>query len=1200
MSDVASDAAALDPTAPEVELVTAPAGSGKTTLLIQHYLRHLQSTTADRIVAITFTRKAAAELRERIAGQLHRIATGEGAEPLYQAFAPSRPEAVRALESLDTAPISTVDSFVQTLLSEWILDVALPLTDGLAWVDGPIGVQSDVGDLYEDAARDALDDLDGALGTDVRTLLSELSFADAMADLAELAGQSRLTHRSGAEFQSTLAELIRADAENEPAAWSCVTAKGRGATGAAGAMNGAMQRWLTGSGECPEGLGIWLSSISGGKFAAGLRTARQRVLGRLAGRHLGLPADRCPAFLRAPQALSGDWTRIESCEREDAFRAAMIRLSRDVRDRAFRAMAAAGQLGYGERLLAASRLCAAAPDGLAQRYDVLMVDEVQDTNPAQLAFYQAFRGMRPAPEAIRAFFVGDTRQSIYRFRAADPFGWLTLQDEATRRGVAASLETNYRSSRRLVELQKILARHLRNAGEVGLASIDAVQSPTGAPEGELAGDWPEPCVLVDMGAPDAPDEAILAAFARRVKSRAGSGETAAVLVRSWAVAARAKKALEALDLGAQLTGERDLLASRVAVDLRALLTLLLDPGDGIATLAVLKMPAVGLTDLAILRLREWGFGRLFSRAEAPALEPGDAAALERLREGLRQARERLARESTADVLERLVTHLDWRPVLGAGPDGIAELARLDILLEVLRGLEQDSIRPEAALAALDPDSGADDWPLVRLKTPPDTVQIFTVFGAKGLEFDHVAVLGLGDKGSGGDLGGRSFTLYRPRGQDLLVGKIDPEGGLAPELGPQALLGRAVAAAEEREEGLRLMYVALTRARQSLTLGVKDLDSDKDDLAATVARALRDTQREAPELIRVVTPGELTFPASPDRVRGRTGRLRPTRSIWTETPARETIAGSNLVRSLGRRDREVIDRRLDSAELVAADGAAPPVPGAFREVPEDRMGTLVHAWLELWQFEGRGRPAMAETCIDLLWGQGDPTERRALAQWLVEVGRHLATAFPELVQLVQDGGRFEVPVLLFEPDRIVSGQIDLVARRPDGGTVIIDFKAGRKAAWRGDNGRLHVPGGREYGPQLEGYRRALEAAGHRVVELGILYVRGGAVSSSWVRMPLTDKPEVAESDAGESAPPTQLVETEAASPRDRLVQQIFRDHRDLLTADEAKALAAIEAGERSTELAVRRLLDDGEAAFRRRVAGRILLEHFAELRDRLAR
>ena len=107
-----------------------------------------------------------------------------------------------------------------------------------------------------------------------------------------------------------------------------------------------------------------------------------------------------------------------------------------------------------------------------------------------------------------------------------------------------------------------------------------------------------------------------------------------------------------------------------------LLTLLLDPGDGIATLAVLKMPAVGLTDLAILRLREWGFGRLFSRAEAPALEPGDAAALERLREGLRQARERLARESTADVLERLVTHLDWRPVLGAGPDGIAELARL--------------------------------------------------------------------------------------------------------------------------------------------------------------------------------------------------------------------------------------------------------------------------------------------------------------------------------------------------------------------------------------------------------------------------------------------------------------------------------------------------------------------------------------------
>jgi ATP-dependent exoDNAse (exonuclease V) beta subunit len=123
-------------------VVTAPAGSGKTTLLLHHYLRHLGSTPIDRIVAITFTRKAAAELVDRLAAILRAIADPAShpgalakAQALYGDVLPS-PEAARAaLRSLDAAPVCTVDAFTLSLVQEFLLEARLPLAGGAAaWV----------------------------------------------------------------------------------------------------------------------------------------------------------------------------------------------------------------------------------------------------------------------------------------------------------------------------------------------------------------------------------------------------------------------------------------------------------------------------------------------------------------------------------------------------------------------------------------------------------------------------------------------------------------------------------------------------------------------------------------------------------------------------------------------------------------------------------------------------------------------------------------------------------------------------------------------------------------------------------------------------------------------------------------------------------------------------------------------------------
>ncbi|MBK9388591.1 MAG: UvrD-helicase domain-containing protein [Planctomycetes bacterium] len=96
----------LDPLDPHARVVTAPAGSGKTTLLVQRYLRHLHTTEVERIVAITFTRKAAASLRGRVAAALRGAVSPERADEQTRPLPAARARlasAERALAARDRA-----------------------------------------------------------------------------------------------------------------------------------------------------------------------------------------------------------------------------------------------------------------------------------------------------------------------------------------------------------------------------------------------------------------------------------------------------------------------------------------------------------------------------------------------------------------------------------------------------------------------------------------------------------------------------------------------------------------------------------------------------------------------------------------------------------------------------------------------------------------------------------------------------------------------------------------------------------------------------------------------------------------------------------------------------------------------------------------------------------------------------------------
>ena len=1082
----------VEPLDPRTRVVTAPAGSGKTTLLVQRYLQHLHDTTPDRIVAVTFTRKAAAELRARIEeglrAKLRPASAGALARKLLCPHAPDEETCRRALDLLPSAPLGTVDSFILSLLDEFLLHARLPLGDGPdAWLDGPIEPGGDPWPAWTAAARDVLE----ALDDDARALLAEETLDRAISDVAALA-------RKGVFPEPSLRELVDAvgaglSADGLPARTNFAGCPSRISPEA----HQRVSAWLEApaDGRVPVALLRWLASAEGGQLAA----ARQQAVTRAAA-SLGLTDPGAGIWQGGPRGWKDlDWQDDGLFARSDRLLAALGRLARSARRIALGEIARTGQLGYDELLLAATRLCQEPPRELVERFDVLMVDELQDTNPLQLRFYRAFEQMRRSgSDPIRAFFVGDTRQSIYRFRDADPLGWRGLVAEAEETGVLASLDVNYRSSRLLVDLQREVFNVLAEPGVSGVDRLDDLDAAAESEEGPLTDAcWSEPVVVIDCPDKTQPRVEGLTAFAQRLHARweRHPEETAAVFVRSWSCGAEAVRILESLGLSAQLGGARGLLETRTATDLRLWLAALLDPSDDIAVAGVLKHPSVGLTDRGLLILkRSGGLGAVF--ASDPALDGLEDADLELLRSiipVLHEARWQIERESTADVLEFLAAKLHWRAFLAAGPEGEGgrALAELDVLIEWIRALERARVDPRGVLDRLAPsdDDRPVDLPVIRLHRADRVVAVTTYFQAKGLEFDHVAMLQLdGDLGSPGKLEGGVFHAGRPGGSSLVGTKLDPDGGLRPTPGPVTRLVKALGQREALEESLRIFYVGLTRAKRSVTFALgkgpgRNLATRGGPLTARAqVGELRRVFVEAcpcPEAVRAVTEDDLVLTPEPvSRVRARTRRVAHFEATWASADGWDVVSPSQrqvpglAVEMMKRAEIEVGPPGPDLPRIARLQGLDPRV-----------LGDVVHGWLERWRFEGTPTVEGAENYLRDRWMAEEP----ALARWLVDVGASVRAGLPWFKELLEGavGLHPEWPLVGAWGKELVVGTADLVVETGGRKVVLIDFKAGTKGVEEADLANS----AKRYAGQLTAYSHSL-TYGRRIVQsAGLIFVQG---------------------------------------------------------------------------------------------------------------
>jgi ATP-dependent exoDNAse (exonuclease V) beta subunit len=1102
--------AALDPE--RSFIVQAPAGSGKTGLLTQRFLRLLATAGhPEEIVAITFTRKAAAEMRGRILQALAAARRPEPAEPWERqtwrlaAAALSHAEAQgwNLLENPQRLRVRTIDSLCQYLARQ------MPLSSGFG---EPPRVEEDARLLYRAAARSALAELEAEseLGVALARLLRELdnnldALHGLLSDMLERRDQwlpilLQPNPREAIEqaLQAVVAAQLEAVQRAIPAGHGAELARlARYAADQvdAGHALSACRELRSLPPATPAGLpawsaladllltqqGAWRRSVDKrcgfppGAGAAGL--AKQDMLGLLD----SLRSDEALAALlhevrRLPDPVYPDheWAMIEALFTVLRGAAAHLRL-------VFREQ---GRVDFSETALAAQEALGGElePTELALRLDYrlrhLLVDEFQDTSQSQHELLQGLTAGWQPGDGRTLFLVGDPMQSIYRFRKAEVGLFLDAWEGALGQVPLEPLQltVNFRSERGVVDWVNQQFRQVlpavadKRKGAVPYAASEAFRP---------AGNGTAVNLHPFIGRDDVAEAALVVKLIRAAQAEQPDG-TVAVLVRSKAHLDHLIGALRGAELSYQAV-EIGALAQRPAVlDLLSLTLALLHTGDRVSWLALLHGPLCGLT---LADLHELAGGDSEDDGAPVSAWLVDESRLARLSE---DGRSRAT--ACAGLLQAALDERGRRPlrdgVEGAwlalgGPACLADEAAAEDVEVFFRLLQEidgsaEPLTPERVREGVDA--------LFSLPDPRGNprLQLMTIHKAKGLEFDTVILPGLG-KPTQGD---RRKLLYWQEvvgehgDAELLFGPVKPAHSSS-EPRTSAWIKRLQAEMGRLETG-RLLYVAATRAKRRLHLlghvsVNKDgqLAVDSGSLLSQLWPAVEDVWREAAEVVEAATGGAAERPepvpvaAPPPRWRLPAG--------WSCPPAPATVG-------------------------VAGEAGPEAVDGVAYEWAGDTaraVGTVVHAWLQRLVQAPAARlsdmPSFAASARRMLAREGVPE---------AEIGRALQRVRAALERSLEDqrgrwilsgehqDSRCEVPLTALVDGRLRHLVIDRTFVDGDGVRWIIDYKTGTHLG--GDPGGFLDEEQERYRAQLRSYAEAFRQLEQRPVRTALYFplVPGG--------------------------------------------------------------------------------------------------------------
>ena len=854
-------------------IVEAAAGTGKTTELVTRIVRILSEGRAEvgEIVAVTFTEKAAGELKLRLRGRLDSERTRAGGDR------ERRSRLDQSLTRLEEAHVNTIHGFCADLLRERPVEAGVdPLFDVLT--------EQQAGRLFDDAFGRWIQQQLVNPPEGVRRALRRSSFGGEDGPVDRLRGAAwelaqwrdfpapwtRNSFARAAEIQSLIAALHEtADLTRRPASTSDPLHFG---TEPARRLSDeiALRQTLGDPGE--RDLDEWEAALVDLSRDRTLANAKQ---GRGKFYRDGTPRDTVVAALADLRARL-DGFRMSA----DADLAALLQQElRGALDEYERMKARAGALDFLDLLLRARDLVRDNPmvrRGFQQRFKRIFVDEFQDTDPLQAEILLLLAADDPAetdwrrarPVPGRLFLVGDPKQSIYRFRRADVAIYRDVCAQLRDQGaMLVHLTTSFRSVPGIQAGVNAAFRPVMTGDE---ATLQAEYVPLAPHRRTIAGQpsivalpVPEPYArryvsgpAIEKSLPDAVGalvEWIVRDSKWKVTERSGSepvpvsAKHVCLLFRrfvSWQndMTRPYVEALESRGIPHVLVGGKAFHEREEVEALRAALTAIEWPEDELSVFATLRGPFFAIGDEALLEWA-WRFGKqddqrfvrgVFNPFRIPAVflkdTPPDvehlrpiASALRLLRDlhryrnYLPPSRRKEAAEAgirltggvsgtLQELLNRTRAHVGFALRIG-GEQALANVLHIGELArqyETNGGISFRGFVEELRIAA--DTAQASEAPI--LEEDSDGVRMMTVHKAKGLEFPIVILVDMTCRLSRVEAG----RWIDPTGR-LCALKL---GGWAPT---DLLLNGPLEAARDRAEGLRLAYVAATRARDVLVVPV---------------------------------------------------------------------------------------------------------------------------------------------------------------------------------------------------------------------------------------------------------------------------------------------------------------------------------------------------------------------------------------------
>jgi ATP-dependent helicase/nuclease subunit A len=1081
IADAAERAIARDPSCSVI--VQAPAGSGKTELLMQRYLALLASVEdPEEILAVTFTRKAAAEMRHRVISALYpqpddKELLAETASLAVAALAHSEARNWRLNDFPGRLRIRTLDS-----VNSWLTGAAPVSGEGAA-----LGtVTEKPAEMYELAARRTLELIseDSGVGKQVAVILSHL---DNRADLFIRLFAQMLSHRDqwlpligSGDFDTQARELLEATlyelvsrelrtfaallptdmptklrlllsygATNQRVAkpddpvciWHELTKFPAAEPEALPYWRAMAKYLLTGSGTVRKSL----NKNNGFPTAKDGGNAELLVLAKEVLADLALGEGVCDglnvlAALPDPAYSDEQWEALHAMFQVLPVVAAQLTLI--FRER--------GETDYIQ--IAGEAISALAdehgPTGLALRLDYrmshILIDEFQDTSRSQYRLLEALTEGWADGDGRTLFVVGDPMQSIYRFRQAEVALFLRLADQ----GIGqiklkqVQLTCNFRSDPTVVEWVNTVFDQLMPAKND--PAVGAVQfAPGTAVNSRQPGSTVE---LHTFGDPPRVDEASAIGELVAQKLADSESDTIGILVRTrnqarLIVPELRRRGVDFSGAGLEQPGE-----TAVEQDLLALTRALTHFGDRTAWLALLRAPWCGLTlaDLELLCGDEWGTAvvdQIRSAERVGKLSPDGQQRVAQLLHTIENILERRGVLPLRDWIEGAWQQLGG-PATARGAHDLQLAEQFFVVLDehAAGGSTAEAFSLHERLAQRNDTNAAES-----------RVHLLTLYKAKGLEYD-VVILPVLDGTTRGDdkavLAWHEVTLDEGD-SGYLMAPVEPAGA---DYDPVHKLIRQFQSEQAAYERDRLLYVATTRARRELHIFFG---------------------------LKFTANGELATP--------RTGSLL--QRLWPviESGYADAVPESGTAEAREEWMQPLINRFVAGAQPVAAPVAVRGVQAAVAVSDDDnkitydwagsnapRIGSVVHRCLQ-FIVETKQTDWRNEAAISLmLREEGVPPETLNAATEKV-IAALTATVADDKGRWILAGhveSACELPVTMLvdgEPKRMV---IDRTFIAEDGIRWIVDYKTSSHEG--GGLDLFFAEEERRYSEQLLGYKSALQA------------------------------------------------------------------------------------------------------------------------------